>query len=267
MNTKIQNQKKILVIEDDELLGEIITAKLINANYTVLWRRDGKSAIATMLDFKPDLILLDIVLPIVSGYEILEQIHKDPELQNIPIIIISNSKQPVEVARSLKLGIKDYLVKANLSPEEVITRVNACLTEKTQSEKNFIEKPLSIIIVEDDTFLTELLSINFSNTNHLRFAQNGKVALKLLAEEKPEVIMLDIALPGMDGFAILEQIRSDKSNDGIAVIMLTNFGQDNDKQKALSLGADEYLVKANVDIDTIIREAHEIVRRKRGADK
>jgi DNA-binding response OmpR family regulator len=269
MSTETYEKKKILIIEDDELLGEIITAKLLSEGYLVLWRRDGKSAIEKAMEYKPDLILLDIVLPIVSGYEILESLHKNKQLSRIPVIIISNSKQPVEVARSLKLGVKDYLVKANLTPEEVVERVRTCFAEGPSVGVSG-DKRLSLIIVEDDVFLKEILSINFSSKHSLRFASKGEEGLRFLAEKKPDAILLDIALPGIDGFTVLERIRSDVKYDDVAVIMLTNFGQENDRARALSAGADGYLVKANTDINGIMRQVQTMIdtklQKKSGSD-
>lgn len=115
--------KKILVVEDDMFLGEVLVQKLSNKNFDVRLIRDGELAIKEMQEFKPDLVLLDILLPNVNGYEILEAKKADKEIVDIPVIIISNSGQPVEISRAVNLGIKDYLIKALFDPEEVLEKV------------------------------------------------------------------------------------------------------------------------------------------------
>ncbi len=76
-----------------------------------------------MKEIKPNLVLLDIVMPKIGGYEVMEEMSKNPELNKIPIIIISNSGQPVELEKAQKFGVKDCLIKADFNPEEVIAKI------------------------------------------------------------------------------------------------------------------------------------------------
>src|SRR3989344_2487677 len=111
--------KNILIIEDDVFLGDVLLEKFKKEGFEAHLSRDGAEGLAEMKKFKPDLILLDIILPTMNGYEILEAKQKDPEIEKIPVIIISNSGQPVEINRALALGVKDYFIKAQFDPEEV----------------------------------------------------------------------------------------------------------------------------------------------------
>ena len=116
-------KKKILIIEDEEILADLLKKKLEEENYEVALAGDGEEGILKMKERKPDLILLDIVMPIKGGFEVLEEMNKNPELKRVPVIIISNSGQPVEISRALELGVKDYLVKTQFDPREVIEKV------------------------------------------------------------------------------------------------------------------------------------------------
>ena len=108
-------------------MGDILNRQLTTEGYTTTLVQDGALALEKIRSFGPDLILLDIILPNMSGYEILEAKLKDPTISPIPVIIISNSGQPVEITRALALGVKDYLVKAQFDPEEVLIKVKAQL--------------------------------------------------------------------------------------------------------------------------------------------
>src|SRR3989344_3344445 len=121
--------KKILIIEDDVFLGDVLTQKLSNEGFEAVLSRDGLDGFNKIKSLHPDLILLDIILPNMNGYEILEAKQKDPTIAGIPVIIVSNSGQPVEINRALALGVKDYLVKAQFDPEEVLVKVRAELKE------------------------------------------------------------------------------------------------------------------------------------------
>lgn len=127
--------KKILIVEDDPFLGDVLVQKLSNKNFDVRLIRDSMLAMKEMKDFMPDLVLLDILLPNLNGYEILEEKQKDKDIVDIPVIIISNSGQPVEISRALNLGVKDYLIKALFDPEEVLEKVNKQIGDVKDEEE------------------------------------------------------------------------------------------------------------------------------------
>src|SRR3989338_4338560 len=108
----------ILIIEDDAVLLAALTEKLQFSGYRVSAAGDGAIGLDLIRTEKPDLILLDILLPKKNGFEILADIKDDGEISKIPVIVISNSGQPVEIKKLLELGVKDYLVKAEFRSEE-----------------------------------------------------------------------------------------------------------------------------------------------------
>ena len=117
--------KKILIIEDDEFLQKVINKKLSKEGYLVINAIDGEKGLKDIREEKPDLVLLDIILPEIDGCEVLTEIKKDQELSKIPIIILSNLGSKEEIEKGLKLGADDYLIKAHFNPEEIVGRVEA----------------------------------------------------------------------------------------------------------------------------------------------
>ena len=115
--------KKILLVEDEEIMIGLLQRKLENEGYEVDVARDGVEGLEKMKEAKPDLILLDIIMPRMGGFEVLEKMKDDPDLKKIPVIVISNSGQPVELGRVRKLGVKDWLIKTEFDPQEVIDKV------------------------------------------------------------------------------------------------------------------------------------------------
>ncbi len=115
--------KKILIIEDEELMYSLLQKKLTAVGYDVSISKDGEEGLEKMKEEKPDLILLDIVMPKKGGFEVMEEMQKDETLRNIPIVIISNSGQPVELNKAKELGAKDWLIKTEFDPQEVIEKV------------------------------------------------------------------------------------------------------------------------------------------------
>lgn len=115
--------KKILLVEDEEIIVDLLQKKLSQEGYDMKIARDGEEGLAAMKKEKPDLVLLDIIMPRIGGFEVMEEMNKNPELKKIPVIIISNSGQPVEIDRAKELGAKDWLIKTEFDPQEVIEKV------------------------------------------------------------------------------------------------------------------------------------------------
>lgn len=115
--------KKILLIEDEEIMIDLLQKKLAKEGYNVSVARDGEAGLKAIKEAQPDLILLDIVMPKMGGLEVMEEMNKDKEMKKIPVIVVSNSGQPVELDRAQKLGARDWLVKTEFDPQEVIDKV------------------------------------------------------------------------------------------------------------------------------------------------
>jgi CheY-like chemotaxis protein len=118
--------KKVLLIEDDPFMVDIYSKKLRESGFEFDLAVNGKEAFKKIKE-KPDLILLDIVLPGIDGWEILEKVKSDPELKSIPIFVLSNLGQRAEVEKALKLGADKYLIKANFTPSQVVAEVEKWL--------------------------------------------------------------------------------------------------------------------------------------------
>lgn len=115
--------KKILIVEDEEIILDLLQKKLTTEGYQVSVARDGEEGLKVMREIKPDLILLDIIMPKMGGFEVMEAMQKDVELKKIPVVVVSNSGQPVELDKAQELGAKDWLIKTEFDPQEVIDKI------------------------------------------------------------------------------------------------------------------------------------------------
>ncbi len=121
----MNNKPTILLVEDDPFLSSVLRMKLEKESFKVVRAADGEEALnfLTEQSVKPDLILLDLILPKKNGFEVLETIRQDPLLEKLPVIIISNLGQPSDIERGKALGVIDYFIKARLSVEELVNKV------------------------------------------------------------------------------------------------------------------------------------------------
>lgn len=115
--------KKILIIEDDEFLRQLMKTKIMSSGFEVFSAVNGADGIEAIKKEVPDLILLDLVMPVMGGFEVLEKIKADSAMSSIPVIVLSNLGQQEEIDKGMKLGASDYLIKAQLTPEEIVEKV------------------------------------------------------------------------------------------------------------------------------------------------
>src|SRR3989344_2145613 len=261
---------KILIAEDDQALSGVLKKKLELAGHQTALAGDGEEALVRMHEFKPDLILLDIVMPKMNGYEVLEKMQADPELKGATVIIISNSGQPVELEKAIQLGAKDFLVKASFEPNEVLEKINEHLGKSGQASmpdsaagRGEEIKPqfYSVLVVEDDKFLRDLLALKLKKEGfRVSEAFDGEDGLAKTRSEKPNVIILDLIIPVLDGFAFLEALKKDSSISSIPVIVLSNLGQREDIDRAKSLGARDYMIKAQLTPIEVVERIKSVLR-------
>jgi DNA-binding response OmpR family regulator len=122
-----QPAKRILLAEDDRFLRRAAESALKRAGFTVLPAADGEEALRLARAEKPDLVLLDLIMPKLQGFEVLKALKADPTTAMIPVVVLSNLGQDGDVQRALESGAVAYLVKANLSLEELVVRARAAL--------------------------------------------------------------------------------------------------------------------------------------------
>lgn len=265
--------KTILIAEDDETLRGILSEKLTQNGFTVIPAENGEIAMDTLRARPIDLLLLDIIMPKKNGMEVMEEMHADPALSKVPIIVISNSGQPVEVERAKSLGAKDFLIKAVFDPKEVLEKINTFLGasgEISPQPINNSPQPMTtalapeaahtILVVEDDKFLRELLIEKLINSGiHVLGAVDGKEAFKTLETVTPELIALDLILPDINGFEILAKIRGNPKTAKIPVLILSNLDQKEDMDRANALGVSGFMIKANFSLGEIVAKINSII--------
>ncbi|MDD4995908.1 MAG: response regulator [Patescibacteria group bacterium] len=126
-----REKKKVLIIEDEKILLYALKEQLQRENFELIFASDGEEGLKSVLDNKPDLVLLDLVMPKKNGLEVLKEMkkNKNPEIQNIPVIILSSLGQESEIREGLKTGAEEFLVKTEFSMQEITEKVKKLLNK------------------------------------------------------------------------------------------------------------------------------------------
>ncbi len=261
----------ILIIEDEQVLADVLSQKLRGVGFAVQTVRDGQEGFDAIRAVRPALVILDIFLPSLNGIEILGKKRQDPEIADIPVIVLSNSLQPIEGKTLESLGAIKFFIKADLQPEEILRQVQQVL--KTDVELKMAAPDGStfnltgrhVFLVEDDDFLSTILTNRIEAVGaQVTHAATGEAALEKLAGAKPDIVLLDILLPGISGFDVLEKLRADAATKDLPVVIVSNFNQSSDMERARSLGA-SYLVKAMASPDDIVVKIGETLKAAQSA--
>lgn len=129
-NSNMAKKISILLVEDDDMLRTMYSEKFTKAGFDIKTAEDGKLALTVLKNVSPDLILLDIVMPNMDGFELLKVLRKEKKYAKVPIIMLTNMGAVDDIRKCERLGANDYFVKANHTPSEVLAKVQTFLTEE-----------------------------------------------------------------------------------------------------------------------------------------
>ena len=115
--------KKIMIVEDDKFLSSLIKTRLEKEGFTIIQAFDGEEATNLLRQNRPDLIVMDLVMPKVNGFEVLQSISISPQLEKVPVVILSNLAQDSDIQKAKELGAKEYFVKVKISIDDLLQKV------------------------------------------------------------------------------------------------------------------------------------------------
>lgn len=230
-NKKNGRQRKILVVDDEANIRRFLNHELTQKGYLVIEAANGHEAIRMAREHLPDLITLDVLMPDITGLDVTAVLKKDPATKDIPIVIISVMEWQ---ERAFELGAADYITKpCNMA--EMVRKIGRLL-EGPQGR---------VLIVDDDRTLAKSISYELEQRGYITFiAHDGREGLVAAKRIRPELIVLDMVMPNMDGYDFLEAKKADPEIAEIPTIALTGLEVEGAKIKALSLGATGYVVKS-----------------------
>lgn len=173
-------RNKILLVEDSKAVQQMYRNKLTFEQYQVMTADNGMEAIKILSQEKPDIILLDLMMPIMDGYKVLQVIKTDPKLSGVPVLVFSAKGQPEEVEKALNLGAIGYIVKATTKPNEVIDKIRTILSQKPveQEVKHYV------IEIRDDAYDAKKISSEFNLNNFRCQSCQAPMLLDLIPEFK-----------------------------------------------------------------------------------
>jgi len=241
--------RRALIVEDSPSAAEQLTRYLAELGIETIVHPRGEGAVDRALQVQPDIIILDIILPDLPGWDVLEQLKAEPRTQDIPVLIVSVVD---DRSQGLRLGAAEYLVKP-ITRQRLQWALSQILPPETEKPTALVVAPEwrevggrapLILLAEDneDSIVTEMDYLQ-ARGYRVVVARNGAEAIERAREQRPEAILMDIQMPVMDGLEATRRIRADADLADVPIIALTALAMPGDRERCLEAGANEYLSK------------------------
>ncbi|MBW4519932.1 MAG: response regulator [Scytolyngbya sp. HA4215-MV1] len=226
----------VLVCDDDPSIRAVLKTLLEQHNYQVITVANGQDAIAQAIAQRPDVILLDLLMPKMNGWQVLAVLREQPETQDIPILICSICPPSTETASDL--GFVDWVGKP-LDESALFQSLRQALATPA--------KQIRVLVIEDDADLAQVLRTLFEQQGIDTFhASTGREAIRLSQQLKPDLLVLDLGLPGGDGFTVVDWLRQHNILHSVPLVIYSAKDLNEADRDRLRLGQTEFLTKGRV---------------------
>ena len=240
----------VLVVEDDLPTSELFTVNLIKSGYSVIHAYDGIEAVEKAREYKPFAILLDVMIPKKDGWEVLSDLKSDDITKSIPVVITSmiDNKD-----LGYALGATDYLVKP--IDRETLIKTLSEFTLTTKRKK----RQVNILLIDDEEITHEMIAKILEPAGfNLLHAYTGDEGLKLAIEYKPDLILLDLIMPDVNGFEVAENIKKHPVSSQIPIFIITSKDLTVEERMRLSNNIDRVIGKRIFSSEELTRSIREL---------
>jgi signal transduction histidine kinase/CheY-like chemotaxis protein len=243
-------QKRILVIDDDPDAVYLLQENLGQAEFEVIGARNGQDGLYIAREQQPQAILLDILMPETDGWQILHDLKADPSTTNIPVILLTIVDKK---ALGFRLGAAAYLLKP-LNPLAVIETLHRIIGETKHRQKN-------VLVIDDDPHIADMLhQILPEESFALKSAEDGVAGLEEIEAHRPDVILLDLMMPRLDGFGVIESLRANSDLRNIPIIVISAKELTEEESQKLRESVAFVMKKQGFDGEMLMQEINSVLK-------
>jgi CheY-like chemotaxis protein len=235
-----------LVVEDSPQAGELLRMYIESAGYRVEIARNGSDAVDLAKRVRPNVITLDLMLPVKDGWEVLKELKQHPLCKHIPVIIVSIVD---EKNLGFSLGAVEYFVKPVNRDDLVQALDRVHIVPRGERSKP------TILVIDDDRTATDLVQVMLENEGYqVLKAYQGNDGVEIAARARPDLIILDLIMPETSGFAVAYQLRQIPATRGIPIIVLTSMDIDEETHEQLGAYVSTLMSKSSFTKRDLLRE-------------
>ncbi|MDO9018797.1 MAG: response regulator [Deltaproteobacteria bacterium] len=241
LQSVIAPRSLVLSIDDDPVVGELLRSLLTPAGYRVSTALGGAEGLAAARSEPPDLIIVDLMMPDLSGFDVIDTLGRDARLRDVPVLVMTAADLTEAERLWLRERARAIAEKGSATADELI----ASVARATARARLTSAAGRARVLVADDNDLNRELARSILERlgHHVIEAADGADAIAAARRERPDLVLMDLAMPRVDGFEAIHTLSGDPATASIPIVALTSLAMRGDEERARSLGAVEYLTK------------------------
>lgn len=252
---------RIIIVEDDPMISEIYQKKFLEAGFEVLAANSGEQVLSSAKKEKIDLILLDLIMPKINGFDVIKSIRGGQYDSNIKIVVFSNLSQKEDRDKAMKLGADGFIVKSDFTPSALVEEVKRQMNQFNEERKNEMRGAKSeddggesdksikkrVLMIEDEEIFLEMFGDKLRQDGfEVDTAMNGTLGLKKAMSGKYDIFIIDMILPGIAGDEIVAKIKMEDSIKDVPIMIFSASVDYDEEKKMKDLGANEFFMKTQL---------------------
>lgn len=266
---------RIIIVEDDPMIAEIYQRKFSDSGFEVLTATSGDQVLNIAKKEKIDVVLLDLIMPKMDGFEVTKNLRNGGYDPNIQILIFSNLNQQDKVDQALKVGANGFIAKSNYTPSELVAEVKRRLNQYEEQKKNeerrteaMIAKNTGenrtekkrILIIEDEEIFIELFGEKLRQDGYeVVTAKNGAWGVKEALNGDFDLFLIDMVMPAMTGEEMVARLKLEEKTKNTPIIILSASAEDSDAKRVEKMGIAAFIIKTKIIPSELSKKIAEIL--------
>ena len=252
---------RIIILEDDPMIAEIYFKKFSNSGFEVFPAKTAEEALGIIKREKVEVIMTDLIMPKMDGFQLIEELRNGRYDQDIKIIVTSNLSQKEDRDKAIQLGANGFVAKSDFSPSELVAEIQRLVGQYQHQKENELRneesskyvdnnkwnKQKRILLIEDEDIFVDMFGEKLKQDGFLvESANNGAWGLKEAMKNNYDLLIIDVMMPSMTGDEIVEKLKMEDETKNLPIIMLSASVDDEKVGKIKAMGVSEFYIKTQV---------------------
>jgi len=262
---------KIIIVEDDPMISEIYQKKFTDAGFEVFAATTGEQALEIALKEKVDVVMSDLIMPKMDGFQVIQNLRSGVYDPNIKIIISSNLSQKEDRDKALALGANGFIAKSDFSPTELVAEVKRLMGQYSEQAKNLKKTKTKgegkkngskkILLIEDEEVFIEMFGDKLKQEGYEVFsARNGAWGVKEALKDDFDLFIIDMVMPAMTGEEMITKLKMEDKTKDTPIIVLSASVEDTAARRVEAMGIQAFYVKTQITPTGLANKVEELLK-------
>lgn len=262
---------KIIIVEDDPMISEIYQRKFSECGFEVFAAMNAEYALDLARTEDIDVIMTDLIMPKMDGFQLIEAIRKEGYDKNIKIIVTSNLSERADQEKAMRLGANGFVAKSEYSPSQLVNEIQRLMDQFQQQKKNLIrleraangeiqQNGKKVLLIEDEEIFIDMFGEKLKQDGFIvEAARNGAWGIKEAMKNQYDIFVVDMIMPAMTGEEMIAKLKAEEGTKNIPIIALSASVEDDVAKRVQEMGIDAFFVKTQITPSKLSRKIEELL--------